>query len=945
MKRIVLAAAAFAAAFSFSAAAEPASAAAATAASLPPRVVAPTHKAQFRRFTLDNGLRVLLVSDPNFNRSAAALVVNVGQIDDPRDTEGLAHFLEHMLFLGTEKYPDISEYSNYIRSNGGYNNAYTASDHTNYQFEVRHEALPGALDRFAQFFIAPQFNPEFVGREVNAVHNEAMRHVQNDFRRQLGVARELYDPASGESKFSTGNKDTLARANPAAVRAFYEAHYSADRMALALCGKVSLDELEKLARANFAAVPRRDIPQVNRTATFLARKPALRLALVEPIKEVRLLRLEFPIPATRPDFASKPDRLVDDLISYAGPGSLVESLKRDGLANKVSSTVWERTGDYGSFFIEVDLTPEGRERHAQVLQRVFAYLDHLRKSPFPAEFYAERARVAALNETYSDRGEGAALATRLANQALFYPLEVAERAVDVWGKPDEAAYRRLLAALTPDNMLASLMAKGVPTDRKERIYGTAYSYAEDAAAGYAALLRPEKVAFALPGKNPFQPGDAKVLAERPLALIQEPGLQLYYAQDTEFLRPSTTLIFRFVPVREIASAESLALLTLYEKSLKDFLEPALGEAAFAGTEVGIEATLEGLKITISGYGDSAPRFARYLAANLRGFALAPARFAAVKEAQLRTLRSYSQVEAYLLARDRRDALAREFHFLPPQLLGPTERAQWRDVQAFTRRFFARGKLEALVHGHLPPQAAAGVTRELAAKIAAAPGETLLRRRHVEIGPAESLTDVGEIDGVNSAFMTDYLLPDDSPATRAAAIVAANFLGEPFYAELRTRQQLGYIVGSSASASVRQRYFTFVVQSSGYAPDELRKRAEAYIATLPAQLAAVSDAKWQTLIAGARSALEAKPKSIEAKAGELFDNAYLFEGDWNRRQAALAALDTLTREKVAGLLSDAFSPERARRRVVLLHTKSHPLAEPVKPTFAERESWKATRRYQ
>src|SRR4030095_15055154 len=79
-------------------------------ADLPARLQAPTDTAQFRRFTLDNGLRVLLVSDQKFNKSGAALVVNVGTIDDPRDTEGMAHFLEHMLFLGTEKYPDVSDY-------------------------------------------------------------------------------------------------------------------------------------------------------------------------------------------------------------------------------------------------------------------------------------------------------------------------------------------------------------------------------------------------------------------------------------------------------------------------------------------------------------------------------------------------------------------------------------------------------------------------------------------------------------------------------------------------------------------------------------------------------------------------------------------------------------------------------------------------------------------
>ncbi len=919
-----------------------------TAADLPPRVQAPTDTASFRRFTLDNGMRVLLVSDPKFNKSGASLVVNTGQIDDPRETEGLAHFLEHMLFLGTEKYPEVTDYSNFIKSNGGYDNAYTSTDHTNFQFEVRHAAFEGALDRFAQFFIAPKFNPDFTSREVNAVHNEAMRHVQNDFRRQLGVMRELYDPSSGESKFSAGNKETLAHATPEAVRTFYESHYSADHMALALAGKASLDELEKLARADFSAVPRRAIPAVTREAKFLPRKAALRIAYVEPVKEVRQLSLEFAIPPTRPDFASKPDPLLEGLISYPGPGGLVDYLKKAGLVNKLGAFTWERTGDYGSLFIQADLTPEGKEQYPRVLAAIFAYIEFLRDAPFPAAFYADRARIAALNETYSDRGEGAELATKLANQALFYPLDVAERATDVWGKPDEAAYRRLLGALTPDNLMVSVMAKGVPTDRKERIYGTAYSYREDSGAAYAALLHPAKVAsFQLPGNNRFMPTNAPLLPERPLELISGPGVQLYYAEDTEFQRPETTLIFRFVPVRAMATAESAALLRLYASALDDYLEPAVGDARLAGIEVSTEVSLEGVKLTISGFGDSPVRFASYVAAQLRTFAITPQRFAAVKETVMRGVKSYGQQEAYLLARDRRDALSREFYFLPPQLAKRISSATWADVQAFARRYFARGKVEALVHGHLSPDGAVAVTREVVARIGAAPAKPveLLRRRHLDIAATENVVDAGEIAGVNSAFVTDYVLPDDSPATRAAAIVAANFFSEPFYSELRTRQQLGYIVGSAAPASLRQRYFTFVVQSSGYPPDEVRTRAEKMIATLPAALAATTDEQWKTLVAGARSTLEEKPKSIREKAQQFFEYAYTFDGDWARRQESLKALDSLTRAQAVALLTSALAPESARRRTVLLYTKAKPPTTELKPMFAERQAWKSTRQFQ
>lgn len=914
---------------------------------LPPRIKAPTDQAEFRRFVLDNGLRVLLVSDPKFNKSAASLVVNVGQIDDPRDTEGMAHFLEHMLFLGTEKYPDVSEYSGYIKANGGYNNAYTASDHTNYQFEVRHEALAGALDRFAQFFIAPKFNPEFTGREVNAVHNEAMRHVQNDFRRLIGVSRELYDPESGESKFSTGTKETLAGATPAAVRAFYEKHYTADHMALCIAGKAPLDELEKLARANFTAIPRRDVPAVVREAKFLPRKPALRFAQAEPIKELRQLMLEFVVPGTRPDFASKPDELLTALLTYPGPGGLVEYLKGEGLINTLSGGIWERTGEYGSLQLTADLTPEGQQQHARVLTTIFSYLEHLRASPFPAEFYRERARIAQLKESYEDRGEGTALAIRMANQALFYPLEVAERATDVWGAPDEAAYRRLLNVLEPDNVLVSLMAKGVPTDRRERIYQTPYSYREDTGPAYAALTSPPRVAgFSLPGANQFMPAATPLLAERPQPLIQEPGLTMYFAPDTEFQRPQTALVLRFVPVRTIAGVDAAALLRLYDACLRDALRAAAADASLAGIDFTSEVSLEGVKLNITGFGDSAIRFATHIAGQLRDFTLPEKRFDALKEATLRVLRSYPQTEAYLLARDRRDALAREIHFLPNELTSRTESATLADVQALGKRFFAHGKIEAIVHGHISPDNAIAAVRGIATRLGAKPAtaDALLRRRHLEISPGQEVVDAGPIAGVNSAFIRDYVLPEDSPALRAAAIVVANFMSEPFYTELRTKQQLGYIVGSAAGASLKHRYFTFVIQSSAYAPDELQRRAEAFIASLPDALAAVTPEQWQTLVAGARSLFEEKPKGIGDKAEIFFGRAFTYDGDWDRQPASLAALGALTKEQAVALLRDALSPEKSRRRTILLSGEKHQPKEAIQPTFAERNAWKIRQRY-
>ena len=73
----------------------------------------------------------------------------MGHFDDPEEIPGLAHFLEHMLFMGTEKYPDEGDYGNFLKSHGGVYNAYTASELTNYFFQVDSAYFLDTLDRYS----------------------------------------------------------------------------------------------------------------------------------------------------------------------------------------------------------------------------------------------------------------------------------------------------------------------------------------------------------------------------------------------------------------------------------------------------------------------------------------------------------------------------------------------------------------------------------------------------------------------------------------------------------------------------------------------------------------------------------------------------------------------------------------------------------------------------
>ena len=109
----------------------------------------PDDPRKYATFTLKNGIEVVTVSDPKLATSAATLSVGVGQFQDPEDAQGIAHFLEHMIFMGSEKYKSPNEYMQFISENGGSTNAFTAAEQTTYLFSINSTMFSQALDRLS----------------------------------------------------------------------------------------------------------------------------------------------------------------------------------------------------------------------------------------------------------------------------------------------------------------------------------------------------------------------------------------------------------------------------------------------------------------------------------------------------------------------------------------------------------------------------------------------------------------------------------------------------------------------------------------------------------------------------------------------------------------------------------------------------------------------------
>ena len=264
-------------------------------------------KRSYRAITLPNQLTVLLASDPTTDVEAASVHVRAGHFDDPPNRAGLAHFHEHMLFLGTEKYPKEEEYEDFLGRNGGMSNAYTDMEDTNYYFNVsplNHDggkddddeeggeqlagdttssALSGALDRFAQFFISPLFDEAMLERELRAVNSEYLNGRTADNWRNFQLIKHCSSHDHPFSKFGCGNYNTLTNGGDDTLKEaegsekeeedssaddffgggtsprssliqFWTDKYHSGNLRLCVVGRASLDDLQKTVEQTFGTV-------------------------------------------------------------------------------------------------------------------------------------------------------------------------------------------------------------------------------------------------------------------------------------------------------------------------------------------------------------------------------------------------------------------------------------------------------------------------------------------------------------------------------------------------------------------------------------------------------------------------------------------------------------------------------------------------------------------
>ena len=379
--------------------------------------------------TLANGLRVTLRHAPDLKRSAAALRVAAGSHDVPLAWPGLAHFLEHLLFLGTERFPAGQGLMAYVQGHGGQVNARTSERTTDYFFELPPQSFAGGLERLSDMLAHPRMNPDDQRREREVLHAEFVAWSRDTTAQQQFALFDGVSAAHPLRAFHAGNRYSLPVPQPEfqhALQGFYQRFYQTGQMTLSLTGPQSLDELRAMAQRFSAAIAVGEkVPQQAPASLMDSSDKSYQQA------GARRLDLLFAFEAL-PDSSPEALAFLCHWLNAAKPGGLLAQLRERGLADSLKAAplyqfagqallhieftlpadatpngIREQLLDWLGFFASQQLWAELREEYAALLQRqqqVSGALQLARLDSEQRETGLSEAGVAALKDVLKQIG-------------------------------------------------------------------------------------------------------------------------------------------------------------------------------------------------------------------------------------------------------------------------------------------------------------------------------------------------------------------------------------------------------------------------------------------------------------------------------------------------------------------------------------------------------------
>ncbi|MDO6747484.1 insulinase family protein [Gilvimarinus sp. 1_MG-2023] len=891
-------------------------------------IKSPNDQRAYKAVQLDNQLDVVLISDPSLEVAGASLSVGVGSYHNPEAIPGLAHYLEHMLFLGTEKYPEANGFQTYVQKNAGFSNAYTATDHTNYFFQIGEKAIEEALDRFSDYFKSPNFDKEYSAKEKHAVDSEwSMGRTQDGriINRLRGITA---NPAHPATRMSVGNLETLQNNDNVdvyqAMLGLYQQYYSANNMKLVVFGNLPIGDLEKIARENFTAIENKNIARPSIAVQGLTAAQLGKHIDYQPKKPMRELVIEFSIDDNSNQWPYKPNRFIANLISSEEPGTAAQVLRAKGWVDNFTASVSPQYyGSDGIFTINIGLTETGVDYQDDIIATVFSYIEKIKNNGVDEVYFKEYRAM--LDKRFADLQVPQAYRQALHfSRAMFdLPIENLINANYVLSEFHPQKIQQILDRMQPE--LARIWHILPSVEVTEDIPYYDGQYAIRPITEQELKLWQEKAKkqqLSLPEENDlFSSGKAQIVDNdlaSPKRIVNQPGIEAWLTHSQYHQSEYGYVQVMFNTNLPVKSAKNSVMSDLINRVFAQKTTALRDKAGRAGIGMGIERPRENHALTLSGYTEKHPLlFARMLKRwiNLEFDAQS---FAIAKEGFNDWLQGRKKDDPNRQLFTELNRLMSTHGWTDQQLAEALAEVRPEDIQQYHRQILLNNRIRIYAFGNYTPENVEAIAASTQALL---PGNWQAQERYLsEYKPVKAGIEIehnGTTQHTDNALLNAFYSPVDKLTTGAELLLLNSVFNQAMYNKLRTEEQVGYIVGSSIDRIGYHWGLMIYTQTKNTALQPLQARFDLFIKDYRRDLAELDESVFDTLRTTLIAQINQPPGNFSDEYPRFLNDFYRGNDDFNTRQKLTEAIEATSKNQVLSLYDSLLLGDNAERVTVQL----------------------------
>jgi insulysin len=824
---------------------------------------------------LPNKLQLIYIEDPATEKSSAAMSVGVGFYQDPDDCPGLAHFLEHMLFMGTEKYPDENHFMEYLNKYGGMSNAMTNDEYTCYFFDIQNMQFWKALDIFAQFFIAPLLKEDSIDRECNAVQDEHVKNLTDSMWISDSILRTVSNPKYPFSKFGTGTLETLKVPNiREKLISFHHKYYSANIMKLVIISPDSFNKVEERITKAFSQVQNKDVViPVPYGLPFEDFKEddglCQKIIKMVPIKDDNELSVYWQLPSDQAQYAQKPLEYISHLLGHEGDNSLDHLLKQNDLITGMISAKYLEDKKVTILTVSFVLTQKGLKAIPSILKALYQYIDIIKENGVNKWIYDELKTINKIKFDFMNRVDPIKYTMNTSLAMMRYPPEYALYGGYLFSDYTENTadlIHSYLDELSPHNAIVEISSKTFKdsVDKRDHWYDTGYSVSHCSSKldGDFIDLNMNTTNLNIPEKNIYIPMNLNILPDRentkhPVKLeLGEKNLELWYKKDDKFEKPNCIATFAIYSNNINSSAQNYLISLIYIRMISRILTSKHYYAQMANSQTSIDLAKEYIQLSFDTYHDKLGLLFKEFTDSFFNAELTQATFDHVVEELSTNMENYKYTAPYILASEYFKEKVYQVYYNNETLVETLKNVKLEQISEFREWFSQKSYIRGLVQGNIYPETVVDLLpllRRYLSKnkvdityynvldtIEKGSEEIYIRGPYNDDESNSAILVVFEIESIKKGVTPNWA------KLYCCTMMIVQMTKEAFFTQLRSIEQSGYIVRASLR-SFGSHYspligVSYLIQSSRKVPAVLRDRIKSFTEKTSDEIQKMSDKK-------------------------------------------------------------------------------------------------------